>query len=358
MKAERSAYWDNLKGILIILVVLGHFFYAYRSDEMIEMIVEVIYVFHMPVFVFVSGYLSKVYDKIPVKSIVQLFVSYVLVNTMMMLYSYFVLDQSIKILKPYYSCWYLIALILWRIILSLVHKYKFILPFSIIMAFAVGLTNQINNDFALARTIVFFPFFIVGYMTKINRPIKGERGIKVKLVGYLLITVVIMCCVKCNQIYNFTIPQELMSAYSESWRSGMFERLILMMLASAMLVAMLMIVPDKKVMLLTKWGRNSLTIYLFHRILSLLLLFLLPKSNYSVEYLPILCVVSFVVLLVLGTDWFAQRYQTIISGITDIIFIQNDSKVLLKKHILLACFLAGVIVLLFEEKTGYIKALM
>ena len=50
MKAERSAYWDNLKGILIILVVLGHFFYAYRSDEMIEMIVEVIYVFHMPVF--------------------------------------------------------------------------------------------------------------------------------------------------------------------------------------------------------------------------------------------------------------------------------------------------------------------
>ena len=50
---ERKAYIDILKGILIILVVVGH---AVKGDTAVH---QFIYWFHMPAFFMVSGYLYK-----------------------------------------------------------------------------------------------------------------------------------------------------------------------------------------------------------------------------------------------------------------------------------------------------------
>src|SRR5699024_10109746 len=48
---------SNLKGILIFLVVFGHFIEIYKK-EYYELFVF-IYAFHMPVFIFISGYFAK-----------------------------------------------------------------------------------------------------------------------------------------------------------------------------------------------------------------------------------------------------------------------------------------------------------
>lgn len=53
----REIKLDNFKGILIFLVVLGHIVGV--SKEGVENIVNYIYSFHMPAFVFISGYFSK-----------------------------------------------------------------------------------------------------------------------------------------------------------------------------------------------------------------------------------------------------------------------------------------------------------
>ena len=50
----RSPYWDTLKGLLILLVILGH-----CGTALSEGLLSVIYSFHMPLFVFISGYFSK-----------------------------------------------------------------------------------------------------------------------------------------------------------------------------------------------------------------------------------------------------------------------------------------------------------
>lgn len=54
MEKNRNPYWDTLKGILIVLVVLGH-----TGTALGEKILSVIYSFHMPLFLFISGYFSK-----------------------------------------------------------------------------------------------------------------------------------------------------------------------------------------------------------------------------------------------------------------------------------------------------------
>ena len=57
---KRIALWDNLKLFLIFLVVLGHLTLQYFcSSQMFCTVTMVIYTFHMPAFVFISGLFSK-----------------------------------------------------------------------------------------------------------------------------------------------------------------------------------------------------------------------------------------------------------------------------------------------------------
>lgn len=51
---KRNPYWDNFKGILIILVVFAHYLWAYRYQPVSNTLVRYIYMFHMPAFIFVS----------------------------------------------------------------------------------------------------------------------------------------------------------------------------------------------------------------------------------------------------------------------------------------------------------------
>ena len=52
---------DNVRGILIILVVIGHFLLPLLKFEtrLIIGLIYLIYAFHMPCFVMLSGYYSK-----------------------------------------------------------------------------------------------------------------------------------------------------------------------------------------------------------------------------------------------------------------------------------------------------------
>lgn len=57
---NRVYLWDNMKFILIFLVVLGHFSDIYvDKSPTLQSIYLGIYVFHMPAFLFVSGLFSK-----------------------------------------------------------------------------------------------------------------------------------------------------------------------------------------------------------------------------------------------------------------------------------------------------------
>lgn len=59
MATKRFPYLDNIKGLLIILVVVGHAIqYCLPTYEM-NIVFRFIYSFHMPLFFFVSGYLAN-----------------------------------------------------------------------------------------------------------------------------------------------------------------------------------------------------------------------------------------------------------------------------------------------------------
>ena len=111
---KRINYIDNIKGLLIFLVVLGHFIYDFAIYNVAcSNIAKFIYLFHMPVFVFVSGFLWK--DKINYSKIKKFIVFYLIGNTLYMLFAYMFYNKELNLIEPYYSFWYLLALIIWRI---------------------------------------------------------------------------------------------------------------------------------------------------------------------------------------------------------------------------------------------------
>lgn len=64
MGKTRDTYWDSLKFVLIFLVVLGHMIEPYiTSSKVILAVYNFIYLFHMPLFVFVSGRFSVMKER-------------------------------------------------------------------------------------------------------------------------------------------------------------------------------------------------------------------------------------------------------------------------------------------------------
>ena len=76
MAKERNAYFDNMKALLIFLVVLGHVLSNFAGDDSVgEWIYLVIFSFHMPAFLFVTGYFAR---SDPKKVIGQLLILYLI----------------------------------------------------------------------------------------------------------------------------------------------------------------------------------------------------------------------------------------------------------------------------------------
>ena len=57
---HRSEYLDNVKGLLVFLVVLAHFLAETTGlSKAVNAVYIVLYTFHVPLFAFLSGYLSR-----------------------------------------------------------------------------------------------------------------------------------------------------------------------------------------------------------------------------------------------------------------------------------------------------------
>lgn len=57
--SKRDGYYDCLKFVLITLVILGHTLEANLESRISLALYNTIYLFHMPLFIFVTGYFTK-----------------------------------------------------------------------------------------------------------------------------------------------------------------------------------------------------------------------------------------------------------------------------------------------------------
>ena len=199
-----SCLIDNIKVLLIFLVVFNHIiaFNLVKVDTVVRYVWYAITIFHMPAFVFISGYLSKKPQNV-LKNFKNLLIPYVLGYTLTW-YSQIWLGRSVdyEILRPTGSVmWYILALFIYRLTIEALGKIRFIVPLSILFALWAGTRPEFTTFLSSSRIVVFFPFFVAGYLWKSEyitaiRKFKG-KWILVAISGVLLWA-----------IPNYMIPNE------------------------------------------------------------------------------------------------------------------------------------------------------
>lgn len=83
--SERVLYIDKLKGFLILLVVIGHIGYA--NCTTMTVVNDVIYSFHMPLFIFLSGFVvSYITPRKLIKKLVGYLIPFFIIGSLFSLY--------------------------------------------------------------------------------------------------------------------------------------------------------------------------------------------------------------------------------------------------------------------------------
>lgn len=316
----RNAYWDNIKGLLIVLVVCAHIlFQLQETSEIINNVVDYIYMFHMPAFVFVSGYFGKSERAHSFESIVKLIFLYFIFNSIMgFIYGFN------SLLQPMYSYWYLVALIIWRLTAHYIAKFKEIKLILMVTALFVGFYSSVDNTFAAARIIGFYPFYMSGYLLSEDKSneLINKKFSKKLLMGIISLTAAGIIAYFSKLFFMYTDDSMQMAAYSEPIDA--FGRIILFLIAFLMIYALRILSPSKKIPFLTTFGKNSLWIFILHRPLTLLLSSYI-NSFTTTQIILLSFIFTFIISLLLGNNITAKFANRFLDSGTDI-FISKENK--------------------------------
>ncbi|SCK20261.1 Fucose 4-O-acetylase [Streptomyces sp. WMMB 714] len=170
---QRDPFLDNAKYLTIVLVAIGHVWDPLRDDSRAaSALYFVLYAFHMPAFIIISGYLSRSFEGKPrqIKRLITgVLVPYVVFQTV---YTFFMRwasdnpDREFHYQEPGFALWFLVALFLWRLTTPLWKSMRWPVPVALAIAVAAGVTPSISNDLNLMRVAAFLPFFVLGLQLK------------------------------------------------------------------------------------------------------------------------------------------------------------------------------------------------
>lgn len=264
---NRDYFFDNYKALLIVLVVIGHFIEpCYDNNAILSGLKWFIFSFHMPAFIFISGYFSK--KKMSFEKLIQkLVIPYFIYELLYYFLYIFVIhkDTGLYFSRPKFSLWYIMALFFWRIITPYLTK----IPGHMIIALAMGLligTTELDNFLSIPRILVFFPFFLAGYHFK-REWFDALRANAVKLwslfLGFLL------SCFGLLFVFHVNItPKIFYGRYSyldmnTSNETGILVRLACYGISFLAIFLISVFVPGKQYRY-SLLGQRTMPIYLFH----------------------------------------------------------------------------------------------
>lgn len=271
MKQSRDYYFDNAKFLLIFFVVFGHFIQSFINDNnSIYSLYKVIYTFHMPAFILISGYFAKgLYEKGYVqKYLKKLILPYIIFQLIYSVFYYFLYGKStftLDPLSPHWSLWFLISLFFWNMMLLLFSKLHVAkgLSIAIILGLAVGFFDWTSSFLSLSRTFVFFPIFLIGYyMNKEHFDWVRKRSSKLVATTIFFIVFVgfyIFPTINYKWLFGSKSYYDLVQSPIE----GIFIRLFFYLLSLMMIYCFFACVP-KRHYFFTRFGKNTLYVYLLH----------------------------------------------------------------------------------------------
>lgn len=264
---SRDYRMDNIKGSLIYLVVLGHLLELMLKNPIARSLYMVIYAFHMPLFVFTTGYYAKGGLK---RMLCNIAYPYLVFQTLYLLFARYVLGngEALQYTKPYWILWYLFAIGVWTLCMPLFAAKKSVLRGSIfaaaiVLAIGAGYFEGIGREYTLSRILVFLPFFLAGmYWHRISDIMeRGNcKGIRIFLI---IVAAIILISVsygaqEINRNWMYEATSYARSHYGPGFRS------LHMISGMLITIAAMYWIPNRKWKIISYLGQHTMPVFLFH----------------------------------------------------------------------------------------------
>lgn len=276
---QRDYFWDNIKALLIFFVVAGHCLEMSSLHTKLSVGADtLIYSFHMPAFMFVSGFFLKRYctdGKVRAQKAAVIFAYYIIAQLLFVLLRTLVgiPFKRLTLFTPCRGLWYLLALFFFYLLIPIIEKLPawFVIPFSIGLALIVANDREAKTYFTILRAFSFAPYCFAGYYLSGNA-IKKLRSLK----AYIRFPAAIVCAAVSVSLWFFDRDHPWNKMFyakmnnptlkiKENMDAGVATmlRLEVYLMAFLMIAALLLVIPSKKT-IFSKIGQNSLQIYILH----------------------------------------------------------------------------------------------
>ena len=258
----RDEQIDCVKYCLILVVISGHVL-EYSETTTCVKIWEWIYIFHMPLFVFISGYFSRKKDKNLWPSIWKLLEPLIVFQSVAIITKLINGGETsiIDILTPWYVLWYLLSLIYWRLLLqvipeSILRNAKLVLPITFGISILSGFL-PIDVFLSLHRTFAFMPFFFLGYYMRGKKICLPKKYKPLSFLFLILMFAVPLFYPQYLGIQTHSIP--FGSIYDA------IKRMIVFSLAIPMSIAFINVCPCNP--WIARQGRLTMQYFIYHALM-------------------------------------------------------------------------------------------
>lgn len=284
-----------------------------------------LYIIHLPIFFFVAGYFSKIDIGQPLKNFKRLFIPFFIFCILYYIFGTYVLmvDQGIMFINPGYGLWFLISLFTMKMILPIIDKLKFPFLTVFVLSLCIGFIDC--NILGISRTFIFLPAFVLGfyynsykeYLTANHQQIYNVLKKRTSLIIILIFTVAVLIFISYN------VPFEWVTFRSTYARNLEIITRAVCILLGIVFTLILNSVVSNNYSVITKFGRNSLAVYVFHifTVEHIARAFANILAGHEMIFFVVMCLVSFAMVYILSRDIVTDILNKMTDAVYNLIFI-------------------------------------
>lgn len=269
---ERDAFFDNVKFLTIVLVVVGHTWAQLDGGRVTDAAYLIVYGFHMPLFVFISGYFSRGYTRSTDKfrGLIPTVIAPYVIFTLLYRGELHLMKGDFPVadwLAPQFVTWFLFAMIGWRLSAPLWQHLRYPVTTAVAVAVVMGGWGM-TSDQTMSRMIGLLPFFVLGLTIDPERVNGLRRRFKWWMGAPVLLGALAVFSVWVIGSIDDTVSKLLYwnANYREmklSFLEGTAGRLAAMALAIALGAAFLALTPQRRTWF-TAMGTRTMYVFLLH----------------------------------------------------------------------------------------------
>ncbi len=270
MSDVRDPWPDTMRCLAVVLVVVGHALApVVARSGFADAVSTGTWALRLPLLAALAGYFSSA-EPPTRRSATRLLQSVGLVLVL------FDLLQRVQIwalhgvveldlTTPVFGMWFLLALLMWRIALPYLAQLRALPALAVLAALAVGFVPTIGTTLSLSRTIVFFPFFLLGWAAR-RHGLRERLDTRTARIGGAL---VLLGTVPAMAAGWSTVPMRVFQGdrpyAADVLLTDLGWRALALALGTATVLAVMALVPRRRLPFLTAAGAGSMTVYLLHQ---------------------------------------------------------------------------------------------